>query len=94
MIDIGINALRDDDGSVRLVGDVDTASVEPIAQGGVAGSGWRRADPRYVAVAQYDRRRLATGRHGAVRAPSSRTDRLTRDVGVHHPAELGARSGW
>ncbi|MFZ0385442.1 MAG: bifunctional 5,10-methylenetetrahydrofolate dehydrogenase/5,10-methenyltetrahydrofolate cyclohydrolase [Solirubrobacteraceae bacterium] len=32
VIDIGINALRDDDGSVRLVGDVDTASVEPIAE--------------------------------------------------------------
>jgi methylenetetrahydrofolate dehydrogenase (NADP+)/methenyltetrahydrofolate cyclohydrolase len=32
VIDIGINALRDDDGLVRLVGDVDTASVEPIAE--------------------------------------------------------------
>jgi methylenetetrahydrofolate dehydrogenase (NADP+)/methenyltetrahydrofolate cyclohydrolase len=32
VIDIGINALREDDGSVRLVGDVDTASVEPIAE--------------------------------------------------------------
>jgi methylenetetrahydrofolate dehydrogenase (NADP+)/methenyltetrahydrofolate cyclohydrolase len=32
VIDIGINALRNDDGSVRLVGDVDTASVEPIAE--------------------------------------------------------------
>jgi methylenetetrahydrofolate dehydrogenase (NADP+)/methenyltetrahydrofolate cyclohydrolase len=32
VIDIGINALRGDDGSVRLVGDVDTASVEPIAE--------------------------------------------------------------
>jgi methylenetetrahydrofolate dehydrogenase (NADP+)/methenyltetrahydrofolate cyclohydrolase len=32
VIDIGINALRDDDGSVRLVGDVDTASVQPIAE--------------------------------------------------------------
>jgi methylenetetrahydrofolate dehydrogenase (NADP+) / methenyltetrahydrofolate cyclohydrolase len=32
VIDIGINALRDGDGSVRLVGDVDTASVEPIAE--------------------------------------------------------------
>jgi methylenetetrahydrofolate dehydrogenase (NADP+)/methenyltetrahydrofolate cyclohydrolase len=32
VIDIGINALRDDDGSVRLVGDVDTASVEPVAE--------------------------------------------------------------
>jgi methylenetetrahydrofolate dehydrogenase (NADP+)/methenyltetrahydrofolate cyclohydrolase len=32
VIDIGINALRDDDGSVRLVGDVDTASVEAIAE--------------------------------------------------------------
>jgi methylenetetrahydrofolate dehydrogenase (NADP+)/methenyltetrahydrofolate cyclohydrolase len=32
VIDIGINALRKDDGSVRLVGDVDTASVEPIAE--------------------------------------------------------------
>ena len=32
VIDIGINALRADDGSVRLVGDVDTASVEPIAE--------------------------------------------------------------
>jgi methylenetetrahydrofolate dehydrogenase (NADP+)/methenyltetrahydrofolate cyclohydrolase len=32
VIDIGINALRNDDGSVRLVGDVDTASVLPIAE--------------------------------------------------------------
>jgi methylenetetrahydrofolate dehydrogenase (NADP+) / methenyltetrahydrofolate cyclohydrolase len=32
VIDIGINALREDDGSVRLVGDVDTASVEPVAE--------------------------------------------------------------
>jgi methylenetetrahydrofolate dehydrogenase (NADP+) / methenyltetrahydrofolate cyclohydrolase len=32
VIDIGINALRDADGSVRLVGDVDTASVEPVAE--------------------------------------------------------------
>ena len=32
VIDIGINALRADDGSVRLVGDVDTASVEPVAE--------------------------------------------------------------
>jgi methylenetetrahydrofolate dehydrogenase (NADP+)/methenyltetrahydrofolate cyclohydrolase len=32
VIDIGINALRDDDESVRLVGDVDTASVEPKAE--------------------------------------------------------------
>jgi methylenetetrahydrofolate dehydrogenase (NADP+) / methenyltetrahydrofolate cyclohydrolase len=32
VIDIGINALRNDDGSVRLVGDVDTASVEPLAE--------------------------------------------------------------
>jgi methylenetetrahydrofolate dehydrogenase (NADP+)/methenyltetrahydrofolate cyclohydrolase len=32
VIDIGINALRDDDGTVRLVGDVDTASVEPVAE--------------------------------------------------------------
>jgi methylenetetrahydrofolate dehydrogenase (NADP+) / methenyltetrahydrofolate cyclohydrolase len=32
VIDIGINALRNDDGSVRLVGDVDAASVEPIAE--------------------------------------------------------------
>ena len=32
VIDIGINALRDDHGSVRLVGDVDTASVEPVAE--------------------------------------------------------------
>jgi methylenetetrahydrofolate dehydrogenase (NADP+)/methenyltetrahydrofolate cyclohydrolase len=32
VIDIGINALRQDDGSVRLVGDVDTVSVEPIAE--------------------------------------------------------------
>jgi methylenetetrahydrofolate dehydrogenase (NADP+)/methenyltetrahydrofolate cyclohydrolase len=32
VIDIGINALRNDDGSVRLVGDVDAASVEPLAE--------------------------------------------------------------
>ena len=32
VIDIGINAIRNDDGSVRLVGDVDTASVEPVAE--------------------------------------------------------------
>jgi methylenetetrahydrofolate dehydrogenase (NADP+)/methenyltetrahydrofolate cyclohydrolase len=32
VIDIGINALRNADGSVRLVGDVDTASVEPLAE--------------------------------------------------------------
>jgi methylenetetrahydrofolate dehydrogenase (NADP+)/methenyltetrahydrofolate cyclohydrolase len=32
VIDIGINALRNEDGSVGLVGDVDTASVEPIAE--------------------------------------------------------------
>jgi methylenetetrahydrofolate dehydrogenase (NADP+) / methenyltetrahydrofolate cyclohydrolase len=32
VIDIGINALRDKDGSVRLVGDVDTRSVEPVAE--------------------------------------------------------------
>jgi methylenetetrahydrofolate dehydrogenase (NADP+)/methenyltetrahydrofolate cyclohydrolase len=32
VIDIGINALRGDDGSVRLVGDVDAASVEPTAE--------------------------------------------------------------
>jgi methylenetetrahydrofolate dehydrogenase (NADP+)/methenyltetrahydrofolate cyclohydrolase len=32
VIDIGINALRHDDGSVRLVGDVDAPSVEPVAE--------------------------------------------------------------
>jgi methylenetetrahydrofolate dehydrogenase (NADP+)/methenyltetrahydrofolate cyclohydrolase len=32
VIDIGINALRNDDGSVRLVGDIDTATVEPVAE--------------------------------------------------------------
>jgi methylenetetrahydrofolate dehydrogenase (NADP+) / methenyltetrahydrofolate cyclohydrolase len=32
VIDIGINAQRNADGSVRLVGDVDTASVEPLAE--------------------------------------------------------------
>jgi methylenetetrahydrofolate dehydrogenase (NADP+)/methenyltetrahydrofolate cyclohydrolase len=32
VIDIGINALRNDDGTVRLVGDVDATSVEPIAE--------------------------------------------------------------
>lgn len=32
VIDIGINAVRDEDGSVHLVGDVDTASVEPVAE--------------------------------------------------------------
>ncbi|MGH2916721.1 MAG: bifunctional 5,10-methylenetetrahydrofolate dehydrogenase/5,10-methenyltetrahydrofolate cyclohydrolase [Solirubrobacteraceae bacterium] len=32
VIDIGINALRRPDGSVRLVGDVDTDSVEPVAE--------------------------------------------------------------
>ena len=43
-------------------------------RGGLAGSGWRRADHRHVAAAQHDRRRLAAGRHGAVRAPPSRAD--------------------
>ena len=32
VIDIGINAIKTPDGSVRLVGDVDTASVEPVAE--------------------------------------------------------------
>jgi methylenetetrahydrofolate dehydrogenase (NADP+) / methenyltetrahydrofolate cyclohydrolase len=32
VIDIGINAIERADGSVRLVGDVDTASVEPVAE--------------------------------------------------------------
>jgi methylenetetrahydrofolate dehydrogenase (NADP+)/methenyltetrahydrofolate cyclohydrolase len=32
VIDIGINALEGPDGSVTLVGDVDTASVEPVAE--------------------------------------------------------------
>lgn len=32
VIDIGINALEQPDGSVALVGDVDTASVEPVAE--------------------------------------------------------------
>jgi methylenetetrahydrofolate dehydrogenase (NADP+)/methenyltetrahydrofolate cyclohydrolase len=32
VIDIGINAIEREDGSIRLVGDVDTAAVEPIAQ--------------------------------------------------------------
>lgn len=32
VIDIGINATRAADGSVRLIGDVDTASVEPVAE--------------------------------------------------------------
>ena len=32
VIDIGINALRNDDGSVRLVGDVDAPSVELVAE--------------------------------------------------------------
>ena len=32
VIDIGINALRERDGSVTLVGDVDTASVVPVAE--------------------------------------------------------------
>ena len=32
VIDIGINALEHEDGSVRLVGDVDTAAVEPIVE--------------------------------------------------------------
>ena len=32
VIDIGINAVEQADGSVRLVGDVDTAAVEPIAE--------------------------------------------------------------
>jgi methylenetetrahydrofolate dehydrogenase (NADP+)/methenyltetrahydrofolate cyclohydrolase len=32
VIDIGINAVEQEDGSVRLVGDVDTAAVEPIAE--------------------------------------------------------------
>lgn len=32
VIDIGINALQGPDGTVTLVGDVDTASVEPIAE--------------------------------------------------------------
>jgi methylenetetrahydrofolate dehydrogenase (NADP+)/methenyltetrahydrofolate cyclohydrolase len=32
VIDIGINAVEDADGKVHLTGDVDTASVEPIAE--------------------------------------------------------------
>jgi methylenetetrahydrofolate dehydrogenase (NADP+)/methenyltetrahydrofolate cyclohydrolase len=32
VIDIGINAVEQADGSVRLVGDVDTASVEPVVE--------------------------------------------------------------
>jgi methylenetetrahydrofolate dehydrogenase (NADP+)/methenyltetrahydrofolate cyclohydrolase len=32
VIDIGINAVEGPDGSVTLVGDVDTASVEPVAE--------------------------------------------------------------
>jgi methylenetetrahydrofolate dehydrogenase (NADP+) / methenyltetrahydrofolate cyclohydrolase len=32
VIDIGINAVEQDDGSVRLVGDVDTPAVEPVAE--------------------------------------------------------------
>ncbi len=32
VIDIGINAVTTADGTVRLVGDVDTASVEPVAE--------------------------------------------------------------
>jgi methylenetetrahydrofolate dehydrogenase (NADP+)/methenyltetrahydrofolate cyclohydrolase len=32
VIDIGINAVEQPDGSVKLVGDVDTPSVEPIAE--------------------------------------------------------------
>lgn len=32
VIDIGINAVQADDGSITLVGDVDTGSVEPIAE--------------------------------------------------------------
>jgi methylenetetrahydrofolate dehydrogenase (NADP+)/methenyltetrahydrofolate cyclohydrolase len=32
VIDIGINAVEDDDGTVRLAGDVDTAAVEPVAE--------------------------------------------------------------
>jgi methylenetetrahydrofolate dehydrogenase (NADP+) / methenyltetrahydrofolate cyclohydrolase len=32
VIDIGINAVKGDDGKVTLVGDVDTESVEPVAE--------------------------------------------------------------
>ncbi len=32
VIDIGINAVEQEDGSVRLIGDVDAAAVEPIAE--------------------------------------------------------------
>ena len=32
VIDIGINAVEQEDGTVALVGDVDTAAVEPIAE--------------------------------------------------------------
>ena len=32
VIDIGINAVEQPDGSVRLVGDVDTAAVEQVAE--------------------------------------------------------------
>lgn len=32
VIDIGINAVAREDGGVRIVGDVDTASVEPVAE--------------------------------------------------------------
>ena len=57
VIDIGINALRDDDGSVRLVGDVDTASVEPVAEA-VSPVPVAWADHGHVAAAQHDRRRV------------------------------------
>ena len=32
VIDIGINTIQETDGSVTLVGDVDTASVEPVVE--------------------------------------------------------------
>jgi methylenetetrahydrofolate dehydrogenase (NADP+)/methenyltetrahydrofolate cyclohydrolase len=32
VIDIGINAISEADGSVTLVGDVDTGSVEPVVE--------------------------------------------------------------
>ena len=32
VIDVGINPVKRDDGTIRLVGDVDTASVEPVAE--------------------------------------------------------------
>ena len=89
VIDIGINALRRDDGSVRLVGDVDTASVEPIAEAvSPVPAGVGPITDMWLLRNTIDAAWLQAGaalseRHRAERTgPSGRAD---PGVGVHHP---------